>query len=98
MIYESSPKHSGPWQRGRKGSLCPPEINAEVAQQMLTDSAVEGSKRYAVREGRAYCAQEHRSGSWHGYPVGWVEVPMGLRLRWVREARARKRDIRRYWT
>ena len=97
MQYDTNPKHSEPWQRGRRGTLCPKEIDLDVAQDLLAESVAEGKKRYAVREGKAYCAQEHESGLWHGYPVGWVAVPMSLRQKWKKERRVRRSDIRRFW-
>ena len=32
MRYESDPKHSDPWQRGRRGARCPSDIDATQAQ------------------------------------------------------------------
>jgi hypothetical protein len=70
----------------------------EQAQQLLNASVLVGQKRYAVQEGRPYCAQDDGIGGWHGYPVGWKEVPATLRITWEkREHRVRKRDIDRYW-
>lgn len=97
MRYEGNPKHRKPWQPGRRGTLCPDDIDRAIAQRLLADSALEGAKRYAVHEGRAYCAQEHRPGLWHGYPIGWEDVPEHLRRRWLREGRVRRRDIKRHW-
>ena len=68
MRYESNPKHSDPWQRGRRGTLCPPDVRP-LAQQLLDASVEVGSKRYATHNGVAYCAQGNRSDVWHGYPV-----------------------------
>lgn len=96
MNYESNPKHSEPWQRGRRGSLCPKEVRA-VAAELLAGSELVGGKRYAVHGGRAYCAQEHRPGAWHGYPVGWKVVPPELRARWRKQSLVRSRDIKQYW-
>lgn len=96
LIYESNPKHSEPWQSGRKGSLCEREVRPH-AQRLLERSELVGNKRYAVFDGKAYCANEHSAGHWHGYPVGWVEVPAVLVLRWIRERRITKRDKKRYW-
>lgn len=57
-----------------------------------------GQKRFAVLDGRAFCAQDDGIGGWHGYPVGWKEVPSRLRTRWEkRENRVRKKDIDRFW-
>src|SRR4051812_4103726 len=98
LRYVPNPKHEEPWQRGRRGSLCPREIGRDLAQRLLDGSELLGEKRYAVREGRAYCAQQDGAGGWHGYPVGWKEVPSKLRTRWEKkEKRVKKRDIDRYW-
>jgi hypothetical protein len=98
LRYVPNPKHKEPWQRGRRGSVCPETISEEEAQQLLAGSELIGQKRYAVHEGRAYCAQDDGIGGWHGYPVGWKEVPSRLRTRWEkREKRVKKRDIDRYW-
>ena len=93
MEYESNPKHSEPWQRGRRGSLCPEEVRG-IAAEMLAGSELVEAKRYAVFGGKEYCAQEHRPGVWHGYPVGWKEVPPELRSRWRRQGRVGNRDIK----
>jgi len=96
MDYESNPKHSEPWQRGRRGSLCPKDVRP-IAEELLAGSELDGGKRFAVHDGRAYCAQEHRHGVWHGYPVGWKAVPSELRARWRDENLVRNRDIKHYW-
>ena len=97
MRYESNRKHSEPWQRGRRGSLCPNEVR-EVAIDLLQNGEPDGDKRYAVHRGRAYCAQQHREGVWHGYPVGWVEVPEYIRRKWLRSRQVSRREIRSHWS
>ena len=97
MRYESNPKHKDPWQSGRQGTLCPGNVDQAIAERLLEDSETSGNVRYAVHEGRAYCARKHGDDVWHGYPLGWEEVPESLRRRWVREGRVRRRDINRYW-
>lgn len=96
MEYESNPKHSDPWQCGQRGSLCPKEVKPHAAK-LLAGSEPIGKQRFAIYDGRAYCAREHREGVWHGYPVGWMEVPAELRNRWKRTGYVSKRDIERYW-
>ena len=97
LVYVPNPKHKEPWQRGRRGSVCPTEITPEQAQQLLNDSELVDQKRYSVHE-EGHFAQDDGSGGWHGYPVGWKGVPSKLRTRWQkRENRVRKRDIDRYW-
>lgn len=68
-----------------------------MAEELLTGSELFDGKRYAVYEGRAYCAQEHGADVWHGYPVGWSEVPRRLRTRWKSQDLVRRRDIKRNW-
>jgi hypothetical protein len=79
MIYECNRKHKEPWQRGRKGSLCPREITQAQAQALLAGSILDGRKRYGTHAGKAYCAQCHQDERWHGYPVAWREVPDRVR-------------------
>ena len=55
------------------------------------------AKRYAVSEGQAFCAQQHGCDVWHGYPIGWVAVPVGIRKQWLDAGRVRRRDIQRNW-
>jgi hypothetical protein len=95
MDYKSNPKHSEPWQRGKKGSLCDAEVRP-LAPRLLEGSVLVGDKRYAVHDGKAYCGQEAEN-VWHGYPVGWVEVPPKLILQWRKEGKLAKRDVKRYW-
>ena len=96
MQYVSNPKHSDPWQRGRRGSLCPLEVRP-LAQELLDSSVADGTKRYATHEGKAYCAQQTPSDLWHGYPVGWKHVPVRIRQAWRSERRVRRSDINRNW-
>lgn len=100
LLYESSAKHSRPWVVGVKGSQCPREISLEAAQAMLGASEVavnSPKKRYATDGQRAYCAMEHEPGRWHGWPVGWYEVPEALWRKWQQEGRVRHSDINRHW-
>lgn len=96
MRYESNPKHSEPWQRGRRGTLCPREVRP-MAQTLLDASEKVGSKRYATHNGVAYCAQGNPADVWHGYPVGWKHVPNELRRAWQRSRQVTHRDISRHW-
>lgn len=97
MTYEGNPKHKEPWQPGRRGSLCPASITIDVAQQLLDGSVAVGAARYATAEGIAFCAHEHRPGAWHGYPVGWREVPAPLRIDWIASGALRRSDVRKNW-
>lgn len=97
MVYEGNPKHKEPWQPGRRGSMCPRSITLELAQKLLDGSVAAGGARYATVEGVAFCAREHRPGSWHGYPVAWREVPADVRLAWLEAGVVRRADVRKNW-
>ena len=97
MRYEGNPKHKEPWQRGRRGSLCPKEIDFKVAQTLLAESELSDRRRFAAHEGIAYCAREHRDGLWHGYPVGWSEVPPAVRNLLIETGKVTQREIKRNW-
>lgn len=97
MIYEPNDKHKKPWQRGKRGSLCPPEIDLGAAGAMLDGSVADGRKRFASDGTRAYCAQEHFDDKWHGYPVGWEEVPPKVRAALTEQHSIAPRLIRRFW-
>ena len=99
LVYEGNPKHKAPWQSGRKGSLCPPDISLQRAQALLHESVVEGRKRYAVDKGRAFCAQQHDAAKnrWHGYPASWKEVSVAIRRQLMENGLVTAREIKRYW-
>jgi hypothetical protein len=97
MKYEANPKHKEPWQPGRKGTLCPPMQDGR-AQHLLEDSILEASVRYATDGEWAFAAQEHAVDRWHGYPVGFVEVPERVRRRWLRDGLVTRAVIRKRWT
>ncbi len=94
MEYESNPKHSEPWQPGKRGTLCPEDVRS-LAQDLLEQSELVGKKQYAVHERKVYCAQNTRDDIWHGYPVGWQEVPYKLRKKWLTEGRIKRSDLKR---
>lgn len=92
LIYEANPKHKPLPTPGRHGSICPPSTNGPA---LLAESDLHGKKRYATDGERAYCAQQHQTGRWHGYPVDWEEVPPSLVSQWVTQDRIDRRIIRR---
>lgn len=98
-VYEGNPKHKAPWQPRRKGSLCPSDIGLEAARKLLLSSIVEGKRRYAIDNGRAFCAQQHDAAKnrWHGYPVGWREVPASVRRQFMESGAIAARDVKRHW-
>jgi hypothetical protein len=95
MHYELNPKHKLPWQAGRKGALCP-KWSHDQALSLLKQSlpALKGNRRYATINGVAFCAQEHRPGVWHGYPIGWDAVPTKISKQWVKDGKVTRKQIR----
>lgn len=95
-IYGGSSKHQEPWQRGRKGSMCNKETIAQ-AQLLLDASTIDGKQRFATDGERAYKGAEHAPSQWHGWPVGWKEVPDALRHQWLREGLVKRGKLAQYW-
>jgi filamentous hemagglutinin len=97
LHYAPNPKHKEPWQPGRKGSLCPKDITLKRAKELLDASFLHKQQRYAVDSGRAFIGKPDNLGRWHGYPVGWVEVPESLRRKFEKAGLVRNRDFQRHW-
>ena len=95
MVYESNPKHSEPWQPGKKGGICEQAVRP-LAAALLAASELDGNKRFAVYDGMAYCAQEQRPGVWHGYPVGWIDVPDHIKKKWKHAQLVTKGQLKKY--
>src|SRR6185295_13046234 len=95
-VYESNPKHLAPWQRGRKGSLCTLD-DAAQAPQLLGRGILDGKKIYATDGRRAFAGEEHSPGRWHGWPVGWKEVPQRVRHQLQKNCRVKRSDVRKHW-
>ena len=97
MRYEPNSKHKHPWQRGARGSLCPPSADGPALLQVSEPDPNRGGKRFATDGQRAYCAHEHSPGRWHGFPVEWRSVPAKLRSAWLADERVTRRDIKDFW-
>lgn len=96
-LYESNPKHSEPWQRGARGSLCPEDVDAPALLAASVFDPKRPGKRYATDGKRAYCGQQHRPGRWHGYPVQWREVPSAILRDWVTGGKVSRRSLKEHW-
>lgn len=99
LRYVPNEKHKHPWQRGRKGTLCPRDMTM-TPQELLDQSIVSAKKprqRWATDGQRAYCAQPTRveADEWHGYPVLFQHVPADVIRRWEEEGRVSRRILRR---
>jgi hypothetical protein len=71
-------------------------------QKLLESSEPYGAKRYAVFEGVAFVA--HSNGGnpeedlWHGFPIGWEEVPPVLCRKWITNDLSLLKQIKRLRT
>jgi hypothetical protein len=98
IVYEPNPKHKRIPAPGKHGSLCPRHADGPA---LLRSSDLVGNKRYATDGTNAYCAQRHDPGNdpgretWHGYPIGWEEVPPSLIALWVAEDKVQRRTVQR---
>ncbi len=97
MRYEPNPKHKEPWQRGARGSLCPPGIDAAALLAESVADPDKPGKRYATDGTLAYCGHEHAPGCWHGFPVEWRSVPEKLRRQWLAAKLVTRRTVREHW-
>lgn len=94
MDYEPNPKHKPIPTPGRRGSICPPGIDSS---HLLGGSVLVGQKRYATDGESAFCAQCHdrQRELWHGYPVGWNEVPPAVVEEWIAQGSVDRRVAKR---
>lgn len=99
-IYDVSEyrKHKRPkgW-----GSICPEHFDQAAAQALLNGSVLVDDARYAVDEGWALKAFQHRPGHWHGFPIPWSTMPVeavrGLIQRGLLDEQTWKKALRQGW-
>ena len=60
-------------------------------------SVLVGKKRWATDGERAFSGKQDGHGKWHGYPVGWLEVPTAIRNEWQDAGRVKRRSITQHW-
>lgn len=91
--YEGIPKHKQPWVAGRRGSLCPPDVDGvALFKEAATDPKRPG-KRYATDGVNAYCAHSSNVRTptggtyWHGFPYEWHRVPAAVQRQWIAEGK-----------
>ncbi len=66
-----------------------------VAQALLKNSILYQGQRYAAKNGIAFCSQTSLSGTWHGYPIPWRDVPLDVQDLLIKDAQVSDREIRR---
>lgn len=94
MDYEPNPKHKPVPTPGRRGSICPRDVDAS---RLLSESVLVGRKRFATDGEAAFCAQCHDGDRdrWHGYPLDWSEVPPEVVVGWLKKGLIDRRMLRR---
>jgi hypothetical protein len=90
--YEPSPRHKRHPARGRKGRICPDDVDGhKLFQQSILDPN-SNRRRFATDGNRAFmgrCTDEpdalsdDRDVLWHGYQVEWGRVPADVQRHWV---------------
>ena len=66
----------------------------------LFESAIalpSSERRYATANGIAFEAKPTNDGTWHGYPIPWEAVPVGIMNRWVDSNKVTQRQIKKHW-
>jgi hypothetical protein len=73
LIYDTDDyrKHKRP---GGWGSPCPADLD-ETPQRLLETGVEVERSVYNVSGKYALCAETHRPGRWHGYPIPWSRLP-----------------------
>lgn len=95
--YEPNPKHREPWQRGKRGSLCPTGLDTALLLNLSVQHPSNANKRFTTDGCRAYCGHQHAPGLWHGYPEAWRQVPESLWRQWVSDGVVTKRCLKEHW-
>lgn len=89
FAYQGNPKHKEPWQRGRRGSLCPKHANSA---DLLAGSVLDprrSDRRYATDGEHAYegkpsnVVDMNGDDVWHGFPIPWSRVPPSVQRAWI---------------
>jgi hypothetical protein len=96
LVYAPSSKHKPMPSRGIKGTICPPDVDAQLLLLKRSDRDLSRPrKRWAWADGCAYCAHYDNVGSWHGWPVRLSEVPRAVWQGWLAAGRISTRDLKR---
>ncbi|WP_349371445.1 hypothetical protein [Salinarimonas sp.] len=67
-----------------------------IAHQLLGVSLRDSrGRRYAAAKGIAFEAQISNDGTWHGYPIPWIDVPPAIQDALIDAGQATRRDLRR---
>lgn len=83
LRYVRSLKHKREPSRGIKGSICPDDLDADHAQELLESSIPDsGRKRWATDGERFFAAHPDGVGGWHGWPEPLERVPVAILRRW----------------
>ena len=69
------------------------------AAALFADARVDeaGGRRYATAEGIAFEAKSTADGSWHGFPIPWESVPVGIKNSWLRSKAVSRRNLKRFF-
>ena len=65
------------------------------AHRLFTTSILHDGRRYATARGIAFVALPTNDGTWHGYPLPWLDVPNEVRRNFVDRGLVQRRQTQR---
>jgi len=73
---------------------------ATKAAELFAGAVVDKSSglRYATAEGIAFEAKLTRDGTWHGFPIPWVNVPFAIKNDWLHSEVVTRRQMKKYFS
>jgi len=69
------------------------------AASLFAEASVDkaSGRRYATAKGIAFEARSSGDGSWHGFPIPWESVPVGIKNSWLGSNAVTRRDLKRFF-
>lgn len=92
-VYDPNPKHKRSPQPGRRGTLCPPDVDAQALLATATADPRNARQRFNIHDGEAYRALPANAANadgddlWHGHPIPLGDVPARVQRQWVTDGR-----------
>ena len=88
-VYEANPKHKHSPTPGRRGTLCPRNVDGAVLFATAIADPRNARQRFNILDGEAYRAlttnMVDAAGEdvWHGHPLPLEDVPVAVQRQWI---------------
>lgn len=88
-VYEPNPKHKHSPTPGRRGTLCPRDVDGPTLFATALADPRNARQRFNIRNGEAYRALPTNAVNgvgddlWHGHPFALEDVPAAVQKQWV---------------